>query len=137
MIYTIIIIMVVGRLCLACVIFLVVIYHWLCPPAENHTNYWPNSVLQLFRFSKPTTTEKLLDFRIKLPCPPSTHNYINLGNFVIGLLLLCGDVVSHPGPINSTGTSPVIKCLVTNAQSLKSMSRIQNSDGTLEFICNL
>ena len=116
-----------GRVRLASAIFLILIRHWLSKPAPNHTNYSSNSVFQLWRFCKPTPAEKSL---IKLK-PLSTRDYTNLDNFVVGLLLLCGDVASHPGPVGFSETISVIKCMVSNTQTLKSLKKVVNSNGSM------
>lgn len=65
---------------------------------------------------------------------PQPHT--NLDNFVVGLLLLCGDVASNPGPVGSSESIPVIKCMVSNTQSLKSLKKVVNSDGSKALACN-
>ena len=122
-----------GRSCLAFVIFLILIRLWLSASAPNRTNYSSNTVFQLWRFSKPTAAKKSL---IKLK-PFSTRDYTNLDNFVVGLLLLCGDVACNPGPVGSSESIPVIKCMVSNTQSLKSLKKVVNSDGSKALACNL
>ena len=122
-----------GRSSLAFVIFLILIRLWLSASAPNRTNYSSNTVFQLWRFSKPTAAKKSL---IKLK-PFSTRDYTNLDNFVVGLLLLCGDVACNPGPMGSSESIPVIKCMVSNTQSLKSLKKVVNSDGSKALACNL
>ena len=67
----------------------------------------------------------------------STRDYPNLDNFVVGLLLLCGDVASHPGPVGSSESISVLKCMVSNTQSLTSLKEVVNSDGSKALACNL
>ena len=66
----------------------------------------------------------------------STRHFIRSnGGPVIGLLLLCGDVATHPGP---TTSSRSIGCMVINAQSLKSLNKIKNPAGeTIDIANNL
>ena len=107
-----------GRSCLASAIFFLLIRLWLSASAPNHTNYSSNTVFQLWRFSKPTAADKF-----------SIRDYTNFDNFVVGLLLLCGDVASNPGPVGSSESIPVIKCMVSNTQNLKSLKKVVNSNG--------
>ena len=104
-------------------------------------------MFQLWRFSKPTAADKSL-IKLKLLSTAadksltklnllSTRDYTNLDNFVVGLLLLCGDVASHPRPVGSSESISVIKCMVSNAQSLKSQKKVVNSDGSKVLACNL
>ena len=57
---------------------------------------------------------------------PTRHrNFNNSSGFITGLLLLCGDIVSQPGPTitrsTQTGSSSVpLKGLEFNARSMKS-----------------
>lgn len=119
-----------DRVRLASVIFLILIRHWLSTPAPNHTNYSSNSVFQLWRFSKPTPADKPL---IKLK-PLSTRHDTNRDNFVVGLLLLCGDVASHSGPVGSSESISVIKWMVSNTRSLKSLKKVVNSNGSMRSL---
>ena len=100
-----------GRVCLASAIFLILIRRWLSTSAPSHTNYSSNGMFQLWRYSNPTAADKSL-IKLKLL---STRDYTNLpvDNFVVGLLRLCGDVASHPGPVGSSESFSVIKCVVS------------------------
>ena len=104
-------------------------------------------MFQLWRFSKPTAADKS-PIKLKLLSTAadksliklkllSTCDYTNLDNFVVGLLLLCGDVASHPGPVGSSESISVIKCMVSNTQSLTSLKKVVNSDGSKAVACNL
>ena len=88
-----------GRVSLASAIFLILIRHWLSTYGPSHTNYSSNGMFQLWRFSKPIAADKSL-IKLKLL---STRDYTNLDNFVVGLLLLCGDVASQPGAVGLRG----------------------------------
>ena len=62
-------------------------------------------------------TRKLTRSARKFNC---RHGYLT------GLLLLCGDIASHPGPVISRSPTAIInsvKCLLLNARSLKSFNR--------------
>ena len=93
-------------------------------------------MFQLWRFSKPIATDKS---HIKLTLL-STRDYTNLDNFVVSLLLLCGDIASHPGPVGSSESILFIRCMVSNTQSLKSLKslkKVVNNDGSKALACNL
>ena len=62
-------------------------------------------------------TRKLIRSARKFNC---RHGYLT------GLLLLCGDIASHPGPVISRSPTAIInsvECLLLNARSLKSFNR--------------
>ena len=124
-----------GRVCFASAIVLILIRHWLSTSAPSHTNYSSNGMFQLWRFSKPIAADKS-HIKLKLMLL-STRDYTNLDNFVVGLLLLCGDVASHPGPVGSSESISFIKCMVSTTQSLKSLKKVVNNDGSKAFACNL
>ena len=90
-------------------------------------------MFQLWRFSKPIAADKS-HIKLKLL---STRDYTNLDNFVVGLLLLCGDVASRPGPVGCSESISFIKCMVSNTQSLKSLKKVVNNDGSKALACNL
>ena len=53
----------------------------------------------------------------------STRKYDDCSGFIIGLLLLCGDISTHPGPSQGRYLDPkrsTLNCLVCNARSIKS-----------------
>ena len=90
-------------------------------------------MFQLWRFSKPIAADKS-HIKLKLL---STRDYTNLDNFVVSLLLLCGDIASHPGPVGSSESIFFIRCMVSNRQSLKSLKKVVNNDGSKALACNL
>lgn len=68
----------------------------------------------------------------------TSRDFTSFGVYVIGLLLLCGDISTHPGPCGSTSVvSATYKCIVLNARSLKSFHRITGPHGQMETVCNL
>ena len=63
-----------------------------------------------------------------------TRNFYYLSEFIVGLLLLCGDIHCHPGPIainNRISSNFMYKSLVINAHSLKSLHQVGAST-----VCN-
>ena len=65
----------------------------------------------------------------------STRKYDDCSGFIIGLLLLCGDISTHPGPFKGRYLDrkrSTLNCLVSNARSIKSWHKTM--DG---FECNL
>jgi hypothetical protein len=100
-------------------------------PADTSVSYFPlgRFPTMSWRYFKPILIKPTTNGR-----KPSTHSSRRFNNwisFVSGLLLLCGDVSSHPGPAVSadilnhkTDNSTAIKSLVLNARSLKSHHRL-------------
>ena len=78
---------------------------------------------------------------------PTRHrNFNSSSGFITGLLLLCGDIISPPGPTitkrtQSGGSSDPLKGLVFNARSMKSQhrvgtSRVNNLDQIQDLVCS-
>ena len=76
---------------------------------------------------------------------PIRHFYSSSG-FITGLLLLCGGIISQPGPTitkrtQNGGSSVPLKGLVFNARSMKSQhkvgtSRVNNVDRIQDLVCS-
>ena len=78
---------------------------------------------------------------------PTRHRYFySSSGFIIGLLLLSGDIISQPGPTITKrtqfgGPSVPLKGLVINARSMKSQhkvgtSRVSNLDWVQDLVCS-
>ena len=78
---------------------------------------------------------------------PTRHrNFNSSRGFITGLLLLCGDIFSQPGPritkrTQNSGSSVPLKGLVINARSMKSThkvgtSRVNNLDRVQDLVCS-
>ena len=67
------------------------------------------------------------------------RNFTSPNEYLIGLLLLCGDVATQPGPrmnsINCANSS--YKCMVLNARGLKSWNKVQDANLQTELVYNL
>ena len=59
------------------------------------------------------------------------RNFHSSGGLAVGLLLLRGDIYSHPGPTisNDMPSNSAFKCIVINARSLKSLHRVGRYEG--------
>ena len=65
----------------------------------------------------------------------STRKYDNVSGLITGLLLLCGDISTHPGPFHGrplASKRSFLNCLVSNARSIKSWHKTMD-----RFVCNL
>ena len=78
---------------------------------------------------------------------PTRHrNFNSSSGFITGLLLLCGDIISQPGPTitrrtQTRGPSVPLKGLVFNARSMKSQhivgtSMVNNLDRIQDLVCS-
>ena len=72
--------------------------------------------------------------------PTHHRNFYSSSGFITGLLLLCGDIISQPGPTKRTQFGGVpLKGLVINARSMKKQhkvgtSRVSNLDRVQDLV---
>lgn len=78
--------------------------------------------------------------------PTRQRNFNSSSGFIAGLLLLCDDIISQPGPTitkrtQNGGSSVPLKGLVINTRSMKSShkvgtSRVRNLDRVQDLVCS-
>ena len=99
-----------------------------------------------WKFFKPSIYQPLATSGNKRFVPTRHRNFYSSSGFIIGLLMLCGDIISQPGPTITTrtqfgGPSVPLKGLVINARSMKSQhkvgtSRVSNLDRVQDLVCS-
>ena len=118
-----------GRSCiprLALVLFLQILillmrYQHVKNAANNFIN--EQTPVDGFQAMAWSSVKPFWNINIKTVTSPirSTRKFNNFGGYFTALLLMCGDIASHPGPRRiDRPTNTPLKCLSVNARSLKS-----------------
>ena len=98
--------------------------------APKSVDNFEQSAWKLFKpnvADRPSTGGRTFKFR-------SSCDFTGFNGLLVGLILLSGDIATHPGPYNESFTSKAnIKCLAMNARSLKSLHYSHEVEGSVTY----